>query len=323
VRTLVLHGSLATFSEDVAVPVPSDLSNDPWPPLSYPDFAGTQYFLHMGLQAIGKLKLKEPFQPQWSAVVLWVNARGLTTGPLHYAGGAYEVSVDLISHETVCVTSWGRSERFALASMSVAAFVGRLFDLLHKVGVDVSINLMPQELANPIPFDQDKAPRPYERVMANHWWRILLSTQRVMQVFKGGFQGKTQPIGLMWGTLDIRDTLYNGKPASPGVKADYIRRNAMNAELIEMGWWSGNAGYPKPAFYSFTHPQPAGIEGSKIRPPGARWDVAQGEFLFDYDELRKSKDADGDLLAFYRSAFEAGAALAGWDSHLMGSGRPD
>lgn len=305
------------------MPVPSDALVDAWPALSYPDFAETQYLLQMGLQAIGKLKLKEPFQPQWSGVPLFIGARGLTTGPMYHAGGAYEVSVDLISHEVICVTSGGLSERFKLASMSVAGFVKRLFDMLKRVVVDVSINLMPQEVANPIRFDQDTQQRRYDPVMANNWWRIMLSTQRVMQVFKGGFQGKTQSIGLMWGTLDIRDALYNGKPASPGANADYIRRNAMNAELIEMGWWSGSVAYPKPAFYSFTHPQPAGIEGAEVSPAPARWVTAMGEFLFDYEDLRQSKDPDGDLLSFFRSAFEVGAKLAGWDPKLMGNGRPD
>jgi hypothetical protein len=206
--------------------------------------------------------------------------------------------------------------------MSVAEFVERLFDLLRKLGVDVSINLMPQEVANPIPFDQDKEPRPYEPTLAHHWWRIMLSTQRVMQVFRGAFEGKTQPIGLMWGTLDIRDVLYNGKPVAPPPKSDYIRRNAMNAELIEMGWWAGSAAYPKPAFYSFAYPQPAGIEGAPISPASARWDSAMGEFILDYDGLRLSKDPDGDLLAFFRTAYNAGAQHAGWDPKLMGSGRP-
>jgi hypothetical protein len=305
------------------MPAPSDLFLDPWPSLSYPDFADTHYFLRMGLQAIGKLKLKEPFQPQWSGILLWLSARGLTTGPIHYVGGAFEVSVDLISHETVCATSWGYSERFKLASMSVAEFVERLLDLLKKAGVDVSINLMPQEMPNPIPFDQDKAQRSYEPLMATNWWRILLSTRHVMQIFRGSFQGKTQPIGLMWGTLDIRDALYNGKPASPGAKADYIRRNAMNAELIEMGWWAGGAAYPKPAFYSFTHPQPAGIEDARISPTSARWEPAMGEFILDYDDLCKSKDPNGELLSFFRSAFKAGAECAGWDPNLMGTGQPD
>lgn len=304
------------------MPATNDSHRDPWPELSYPDFAGTQYLLHMGLQAVGKLKLKAPFQPQWSAIAMALSARGLTTGPIDYAGGVYEVNVDLMAHELICVTSWGSSGSFKLAPMSVTEFVERLFDLLRKLGVDVSINLMPQEVANPIPFDQDKEPRPYEPTLAHHWWRIMLSTQRVMQVFRGAFEGKTQPIGLMWGTLDIRDVLYNGKAVAPPPKSDYIRRNAMNAELIEMGWWAGSAAYPKPAFYSFAYPQPAGIEGAPISPASARWDSAMGEFILDYDDLRQSNDPDGDLLAFFRTAYNAGAQRAGWDPKLMGSGRP-
>ena len=137
------------------------------------------------------------------------------------------------------------------------------------------------------------------------------------------FEGKTQPIGLMWGTMDVRSVRFNGKPASPGVNADYIRRNAMNAELIEMGWWSGTADYPKAAFYSFTHPQPAGIENAQIGPLSSRWDPAMREFILDYDDLRKSNDPDGELLSFFQSGYEAGAQLAGWDRNLVGTGRPD
>lgn len=303
--------------------VRSNIISEPWPPLFYPDFAATQHLLHMGLQAVGKLKLQEPFQPQWAEVPLWLSALGLTTGPIPYAGGAYEVNADFISHQVVCATSWGSSGHFELGPRSVAEFVELLIDLLHRAGVNVSINLKPQEVPDPIPFDQDKQRLPYEPVLVNHWWRILLSTQRVMQVFHGRFKGKTQPIGLMWGTLDIRDVRYNGKPASPGANADYIRRNAVNEELVEVGWWSGNTAYPKPAFYSFTYPQPEGIENAKIRPPGARWDSTMGEFILDYDDLRGSKDPDGELLSFFESSYKAGAERAGWDPSLVGSGRPE
>ncbi len=296
---------------------------DPWPALSYPDFAATQRLLHMVLQAIGKLKLHGPFQSQWAELPLWLSARGLTTGPIPYAGGAYEVSVDLISHEIACMTSWGVSGQFKLGPMSVAELVKQLFDLLHGAGVNVSINMKPQEVPNTTPFDQDHEQRPYDPALVNSWWRILLSTQRVMQIFQGRFKGKTQPIGLMWGTLDIRDVRYNGKPASPGAKADYIRRNAMNEELVEVGWWSGNAAYPKPAFYSFTYPQPGGIESASVSPASARWESSMGEFLLDYEDLRNSKDPDSDLLAFFESTYKAGADLAGWDSGLVGSGRPE
>jgi hypothetical protein len=277
----------------------------------------------MSLQAIGKLKLQEPFQPQWAEVPLWLSGRGLTTGAIPYAGGAYEVSVDLISHRIACVTSWGTSGRFEMGPMSVASFVTSLFDMLRKAGVDVSINMKPQEVANTTPFDQDTEQRPYESELVNAWWRILLSTRRILQVYHGQFKGKTQPIGLMWGTLDIRDVRYNGKPVSPDATTDYIRRNAMNEELIEVGWWSGSAEYPKPAFYSFAYPQPEGIEKATINPSTARWDSTMGEFLLDYDDLRSSKDPDGDLLSFFESTCKAGSKCAGWDPDLVGSGRPE
>ena len=102
--------------------------------------------------------------------------------------------------------------------MPVCSLISRLLGMLRDGGVEVSINMKPQEVANTIPFDQDTAPRAYDPALVNAWWRILLSTHRVMQIFHGRFNGKTQPIGLMWGTLDIRDVRYNGKPVRPATR---------------------------------------------------------------------------------------------------------
>jgi len=223
----------------------------------------------MMLQIIGKLKLAEPFQAQWAGVPLWLNASGLTTGPIPCARGAYEVRANFMSHQVQWLTTWGSSGQLSLGPTSVAALTDTLLAQLRQAGISTSINLKPQEVPNPIPFNEDRDQRPYDRDLVNAWWRILLSTQRVMQAFQGRFAGKAQPIGLMWGTMDIRGVVYNGKATSPGAKADYIRRNAMNAELIEMGWWAGSDAYPKPAFYSFTYPQPQGIESAKIVPSAA------------------------------------------------------
>lgn len=298
---------------------PSDL----WPALSYPAFEPTRYLLHMALQAVGKLKLAEPFQAQWAEVPLWLSARGLTTGPIPYGGSVYEVRTDFISHEVQWLTSSGASGRLPLGPTSVATFVDSFLGQLRLAGIDAAINLMPQEVANPIPFNEDTQQRPYDRDLVDAWWRALLGARRVLQVFQGRFTGKTQPIGLMWGTFDIRAAFYSGKPASPAANSGFIRRNAMNAELMEMGWWSGDTAYPKPAFYAFTYPQPPGIENAKIGPSAARWDAAMGEFLLDYDDLRQSSHPDGDLLAFLESAYNAGATAAGWDARLLGSGRPE
>ncbi|GGH17575.1 DUF5996 family protein [Silvibacterium dinghuense] len=295
----------------------------PWPALSYPAFEPTRYFLHMVLQAIGKLKLAAPFQPQWAEVPLWLNARGLTTGLIPYVDGVYEVRVDFISHEVQWLTNSGISGQITLGPTSVAAFVDSFLNQLHHAGINASITLMPQEVPNPISFNEDKEQRPYDRNLVDAWWGILLRSQHVLKAFQGRFTGKTQPIGLMWGTLDIRAVFYNGKPASPSANIGYIRRNAMNAELIEMGWWAGDASYPKPAFYSFTYPQPQGIESMKVAPDVACWNAGMGEFLLDYDDLRQSSNPDRDLFAFLESTYQAGAASAGWNPGLLGSGRPD
>jgi hypothetical protein len=297
-------------------------ASDPWPALSSPDFEPTRYLLHMVLQAVGKLKLTEPFQAQWAEAPLWLSATGLTTGPIAYPHGFYEVRADLVADELQWFTSAGASGRLALQPASVATLVGGLLDGLRQAGIAADITPMPQEVPNPIRFDEDTRPRPYDRDLVDAWWRILLDTRRVLHAFQGRFTGKTQPIGLMWGTLDIRVPFYTGKPALPAATDGFIRRNSMNAELMETGWWSGDAAYPRPAFYAFTYPQPQGIENARIAPVAARWDAGMGEFLLDYDDLRQSDDPDGESLAFLESTYAAGAAAAGWDPALLGSGKP-
>lgn len=294
-----------------------------WPRLSYPDFAPTGHLLHMLLQALGKLKLSEPFHAQWAHVPLWPTARGLTTGTIAHGEGVYEVRADFLAHHVSWATSDGRSGQFALEAMSVADAVEQLLNGLREAGIDATIDLMPQEIPHPVRFDLDTETRPYDRSQAEAWWRTLVSVTRVLSRFQGRFTGKTQPIGLMWGTFDVRLPLYNGKPATPAPGCGYIRRNAMNAELMEIGWWPGDATFPKPAFYAFTYPQPAGIEHATIGPAPARWDAGMGEFLLEQDELIACDDPDAALLEFATSSYAAGASAAGWDPALLGTGRPD
>src|ERR1043165_3725014 len=99
-------------------------ASDLWPALPYAAYEPTRYLLHMVLQAVGKLKLAEPFQAQWAQVPLWLSATGLTTGPISHGGGAYEVRTDFIAHEVQWLTSSGASGRLPLGPTSVAAFVG-------------------------------------------------------------------------------------------------------------------------------------------------------------------------------------------------------
>jgi hypothetical protein len=296
---------------------------NPWPALPYEAFKPTGHLLHMGLQAIGKLKLHTPFGPHWTNVALFITSRGLTTGPIPYASGIFSVDIDFIHHEIICMTSWGSMAKFKLGPLSVAQFTSNLFDNLHNIGIDMVINPKPQEVPDPVLFNQDTVLQPYDPVLANAWWQIMVSSLRVMERYHARFTGTTPPIGLMWGTLDLRDARYkNTQVPTTGMNASYIRRNAMDVAQIEAGWWYGNEAYPRPAYFSFMYPQPDGIEQAKIKPNAARWEKSLGEFILDYDEVRNSNDPEGDLLAFFESAYQAGAELAHWSSKLISKGVP-
>lgn len=296
---------------------------EPWPNLPYEEFKETAYLLHMTAQMLGKLKLTTPFEPEWSNVPLWVTTHGLTTGLIPYQNAAFSIQLDVNTHQIYVTTTWGQTAAIPIKTMSVADMYQSLFKTLASLDIQININQKPQEIPNPILFQEDTKKYVYDEHLANNWWRILVSTQRVMLIYHARFTGKTPSIGFMWGTFDLRDARFNGKIIKPtGVNTDYIRRNAMDAAQIEAGWWSGNPQYSRAAFYSFTYPQPEGIENTKVQPEKAHWDKNLGEFILDYADLLQGKNPDKDLLAFFESTYRVGAEKAGWDSQLVGSGKP-
>ncbi len=298
-------------------------SYEPWPAFSYADFQSTGYLLHRAAQMLGKLKLNTPFEPHWANVVLPITSFGLTTGPIPYAGGVFSLDMDLIAHRVMGSTSWGMFDQFEMTAMSVAQFKEKLFTLLRNLHIDLSINLMPQEVSNPVPFDQDMEQRAYDKKQANAWWRILVSSYLVLQRYHARFNGETPPIGLMWGTFDLRDARYSGvQVPTTGDNAGYIRRNAMDEEQIEAGWWAGNEVYPRAAYFSFAYPAPKTISETKIQPEAAHWNEKMGTFVLDYDDLLKSTEPDKTLLAFFESTYQSGAQLLGWNPHLIMPGYP-
>jgi len=299
----------------------SKTSHEPWPELNYELFAPTGHLLHMIAQMMGKLKLATPFEPQWANVGLWVTSRGLTTGPVPNDQGTFEVALDLIDHRIGISTSWGAAGGFGLSPCSVADVYERIFAELAAAEVTATIDPMPQEVPHPVSCEKDSEYRPYEVGLANAWWRALASSEQVMRRYHGRFWGPTPPIGLMWGTFDLRDVRLNGPRIAVGPEVGYIRRNAMDRAQIECGWWAGSDAYPRPAYFSFTYPQPDRIESAVL--PLGRWEAALGLFVLDYADVCGAGDPAGALIGFLESTYEAGAAAAGWDPELVTSGRPD
>ena len=98
-----------------------------------------------------------------------------------------------------------------------------------------------------------------------------------------------------------------------------MTREAYSREVISSGFWFGDDAFPEPAFYSYTAPEPAGLENEPLLPEAARWNPQRGSHLaiLRYEDARAEADPRATVLCFYESAYRAGAGRAGWDvEHL-------
>ena len=71
-------------------------NHEEWPELPLAAWQDTYSTLHMWSQIVGKVRLAlSPKLNHWWEVPLYVNAVGLTTSPIPYAGGIFEIQFDV------------------------------------------------------------------------------------------------------------------------------------------------------------------------------------------------------------------------------------
>jgi hypothetical protein len=288
----------------------SDLQQ--WPSLPLNEWQDTYRTLHLWTQIVGKIRMTlSPPLNQWWHVTLYVNSRGLTTGPVPYPLGIFEIQLDFQNH-AVRISTSERSGTFRpLKAESVASFFGGISESLASLGIAVKINLKPQEVSDAVPFDCDFAHCSYDGEYAQRFWRILVSTARVMERFRAKFIGKCSPVQFFWGSCDLACTRFSGRLAPP--RRGVISGPAYSHEVCSAGFWPGGGAVEGPAFYSYIIPQPAGIEEAQVRPGGAKWNVQLSEFILMYDDVRRADSPEEALQEFLESTYDAGARLAKWD----------
>lgn len=296
-----------------------DTGEHPWPPLPFIGWQDTCATLHMWTQVVGKIRLaQEPMVNHWWQVPLYVTASGLTTSLMPYKSRSFQIDFDFCRHALVITTSDPQRREFALAPYSVAEFYDKTIGALRELGIEVKIWTMPVEVADAVPFERDHQHKSYDANAAQRFWRVLVQADRVMKQFRARFTGKVSPVHFFWGSFDLAVTRFSGRTAPPhpgGMPnlGDWVAVEAYSHEVSSCGFWPGNGGFGKAAFYAYAYPAPAGFAGAPLRPQPARFDAGMQEFIIDYEDVRMSPDPDAVLLDFFQSTYEAAANLAHWD----------
>ncbi|MBV9269827.1 MAG: hypothetical protein JO165_01950 [Candidatus Eremiobacteraeota bacterium] len=290
-----------------------------WPVLKYDEWKDTLATVHMWTQIVGKIRLRQEYLiNHWWNVTLYVTNRGLTTAAMRYENGrTFTIDFDFVDHLLQVRDCDGRSIEFRLQPMTVADFYHRLMNALDDLGIHVNISKKPNEVADPIAFDQDTVHKSYDREYMEHFWRALVQADRLCKEFRASFIGKASPVHFFWGSFDLAVTRFSGRTAPPHPGGfpnmpDSATREAYSHELQSVGFWPGGFGL-EAQFYAYAYPTPEGFEKATVRPKTAAWSDQLREFLLPYDAVRTSATPDQDVLDFFDSTYEAAANSLRWD----------
>jgi hypothetical protein len=286
----------------------------PWPPLPLAAWESTRATLHMWTQIVGKVRLAlNPRVNHWWQVPLYVSARGLTTSAIPYGDHAFEMEFDFIDGN-LAIWKTGQPSTFVrLFPRSVADFYQETMAALAALGIDVKIWPVPVEIANPIPFPDDRQHASYDPEYVRRFHRILLQGDAILKEFRSRFIGKASPVHFFWGSFDLAATRFSGRRAPEREGADPITREAYSHECSSAGFWPGGGEIAGPAFYSYAAPAPPGYAASSVLPPAASYHTGVGEFILLYDDVRQTASPRADLLDFFQSTYDAAANLGNWD----------
>lgn len=297
-------------------------STETWPHLPLEAWQDTYTTLHMWTQIVGKIRLVQtPWINHSWHVALYLTAWGLTTGPIPFGYRIFQMDFDFIEHQLRITTSEGHTKTIELRPRSVADFYRAVMAALAALDITVKINTLPNEVPDPMPFEQDDTHQAYDAEYANRCWRVLLQCDRVFREFRSHFCGKVSPVHFFWGSFDLAVTRFSGEPAPehPGGVPnlpDDVAKEAYNQEVSSAGFWPG-AGLGYPAFYSYAYPTPTGFKDAPVQPEQAFFHTELGEFVLPYDAVREAEQPDQLLLAFLHSTYQAAANAANWNQSAL------
>lgn len=290
-----------------------------FPELKLENWLETKITLHLFLQILGKIKLGyfPPQQHFWHAYLL-LTANGVTTGPLVYGNGLFELSLDLVQHKLIASHSDGQKYSFMIEGLSVADFYKKLMTMTSKMGLELVIYAKPYDpsrVRTETPFSEDKQIRAYDKDYIKRFWYILTQVYPLIEQFKGTFVTKVSPVFLGWQTLDLACSIYTGNQIIGVSSAVHgkVFQQTYSHEMFTIGFWVGDDYLPEPVFYIQPNPEYPDLLTQALFPTKAKWLEQESVMgILKYQDCIDSLDPKQDILNFFQSGYLAISKAANW-----------
>jgi len=291
-----------------------------WPALPFREWEATCDTVHMWAQIVGKTRmtLSAP-QNHWWHVPFYVTPRGLTTSPIPWGDGSFEVEFDFLAHQCAIRTSAGQGRSIPLYARSVADFYAEYMACLKSLGIELTFDRKPEEFDDTTPYDEDRHHASYDAEYVERFRRILIGADTALKQFRARYLGKSSPVHFFWGSFDLAVTRFNGELCPPPKPEDRVMAEAYSHQVISCGFWPGDRKFPNPAFYAYAVPKPDGLESAPVH--SGDWNPQLGEFILEYDAVRRAEKPAQAILEFCQSTYEAAANLAQWNRAALECGK--
>ena len=207
---------------------------EPWPELPYGAWRDTCETLQLWTQIVGKVRLvRTPWLNHSWHVALYVTARGFDD----FANSRWRALLpDRFRFSRSCPGH--RHKRRCTAAVafepqSVAAFYRRRDGGAGDLGIEVTIDDMPNEIADAVRFRDDQQHVSYDAAAAQRFWRVLAQTDRVFGQFRTALPRQVQSGAFLLGQLRSRgDAIFRPPRAAASGRHSRTFRTMSRAKPI-------------------------------------------------------------------------------------------
>ena len=278
------------------------MTSEAWPRVPVEEWRGTRDTVRLWCEVVARTRLTlTPRQDRAWNPPLYVNSVGLTTSlmPLGVRGGL-EVVLDFHEHQLEMRLTDGRRRRMMLAPRTVGDLYAEYLANLAELDVELTLHPRAAESPGEVPHSQDRVRSSYDRGAVQQYYRSLVSAHRVLTRFRGGLPGRSTPVHFV-NAFDLAVTRFSGRqaPVHPGGvphHPDRVVAETHRHEVSSCGYWTGGA--EEGVFYAFTYPEPPGFREHIPASVDAYFDLALGEFVLPYADVRRAVDPDAFVMQF-------------------------